>query len=351
MHHVHSGLSAIGLDIGSRMIKAAQLKGRHDQRSLMALSMIPRVQPDLPLDRQEIDHLKTVLKRQGFRGQDVVLAVPEKQLLRGIFELPPAASGAPIEQIARMEVARMHHIEPHAFEMICWGPPPEQTRSTEAQTIAVAYPHQDANSLLDSVEACGLNVRALDARTAATARVCACLAVPAPGITAIIDLGWSSTKLLLVSGQTVLYERLLRSELGELAVKLSQRFGITPEATAQIFDSIGLAKKHQITDLDTATLEVIQGLLETHFNSMLEELTIPFDYVLRQYESQGVQRVLLTGGGANMPGLSEFMENALNLNVRQSTPADLLTSDPKLLTKARNPGLTVAVGLALFAEK
>ncbi len=351
MYVLHSGISAIGIDIGSRMIKAAQLEGRGNERSIAALAMIPRIQPDHPLDHQEIDHLKTVLNRQGFRGQDVVLAVPEKQLLRGIFELPPAGSGAPVEQIARMELARMHRIEPQSFEMICWGPPPGQSQGSDAQTIAVAYPHQDANSLLDTVESCGLNARALDARTAATARVCACLAAPAPAITAIVDLGWGSTKLLLVSGTTVLYERLLRSELSELTNKLAQRFGITSTATCQIIDTIGLAKDHPITDLDQASLEVIQNHLESHFRSMLEELAVPFDYALRQYDSQGVQRVLLTGGGAQIPELPAFMSEALGREVRQASPVDLLKSDPKLLTKARNPGLTVAVGLALFAEK
>ncbi len=351
MYLLHPGISAIGLDIGTRMIKAAQLQGRGPQRTIMALSMIPRIHPGQPIDREEITHLKDVLKRQGFRGQDVVLAVPEKQLLRGIFELPPAKSGAPIDQIARMEVARMHHIEPDAFEMICWGPPQASPDSNEAQTIAVACSHRDADTLLDAVEICGLNVKALDARTAATARVCACLTVSPPGITAIVDLGWASTKLLLVSGQTVLYERLLRSELSELGIQLSQKFGISQSETSQIIDTIGLTKEYTIDGLDEGTLDILQNLLETHFRSMLEELIIPFDYAARQYDSQGVQRLLLTGGGANIPGLAGFMENSLGLDVRQAGPVDLMQSSPKCLTKARNPGLTVAVGLALFSEK
>ncbi len=73
-----------------------------------------------------------------FAGRKAVLAVPAEKLLRGIVELGPIESGAPIDQVARMEFARVHNRDPQSFEMVYWMLPPSPARQGRSQLLAAA---------------------------------------------------------------------------------------------------------------------------------------------------------------------------------------------------------------------
>ncbi len=414
--------TAIGIDVGSRTIKAAQLLKSGSFLSLMgrgashwtangtsqivALTMLPRKKTGLTeagqqvdpvrdpvfdpeaqtrresnglsasdstrtsnrLDRQEIINIQAVLRRQGFCGNDIVLAAPEKRLLHGIFEIPPATSGQAADreemvvQIARMELSRMHSLAPDSFEMVCWPlggwEPSSQdgSKSTHrgGQAIAVGCPHDVANELLDLFEGAGFNVCALDLRSAAAARACMSLAVPPPALTAILDLGWSSTKLLFVYGGTVIYERhLTNKSIAHLTTKLSGMFGITEQSADQTISTVGLATNSEAGDYDQQSTETIRKILTKHFDIMLEELKTPFDYASHQYPGEGVKRLLLIGGGARIFGLSQYIQEALGIEVITAVPGDLVPNptESQILTKLNHPAMTVAVGLAMFNEE
>ncbi len=340
----------IGIDIGSRTIKVAQLRAHETGHEITGLAMIPRQQTGAAITREDIVHLRYVLRRRGFVGRRLVLAVPDEQLLRGHLDLPSGISGAPVAQMARMELARIHHVEPQTFEMVHWGLSSNDKSQTPGQIVAVACPHKAADQLLDMVEACGLEVCVLDVRTAAAARTCQPLTLPAPALTAILDLGWSSTKLMLVSGGTVIYERLLKSDLGSLTRSLTQRFGLADEAACQIISSVGLQPEQDTEDLDAASLQVIHRILGGYFCGLAEELETPFAYAAHQYMQEGIQRLLLVGGGAGIPGLVDHLSGALHMDVRRAAPLDLMPSSTRALTQADHPALTVAVGLSLFLE-
>lgn len=340
----------IGIDIGSRTIKAAQLRAHETGHEITGLAMIPRQQAGANVTCDDIVHLRHVLHRQGFVGRRLVLAVPDEQLLRGHLDLPSGVSGAPVAQMARMELARIHHVEPQTFEMVHWGLSGNDKSQTPGQIVAVACPHQAADQLLETVEGCGLEVWALDVRTAAAARTCQPLTLPAPALTAILDLGWSSTKLMLVSGRTVIYERLLKSDLGSLTRSLTQRFALTDEAACQIINHVGFQLEQDAGDLDAASLQVIHRILSGYFCGLAEELEAPFAYAAHQYMQEGIQRLLLVGGGAGISGLVDHLAGALHMEVRRAAPLDLMTSSPRALSQADHPALTVAVGLSLFSE-
>jgi type IV pilus assembly protein PilM len=343
--------TAIGIDIGNRTLKAAQLSYRRSGLRVSALAICPRVKPDGPVDQEEIRHIQGVLRRQGFSGSKVVLAVADGQLLRGILQLPPTVPAAAVSQMARMELARIHHIEPQGFELVCWAPPTSQEAGrSNMQTVAVACPHAVAQPLLEDFERAGLDVIALDARTAAAARACRTLAAPGTEVTAILDLGWSTTKLLLVCGETVIYERLLKSDLTVLTSALAKRFKITQAAASQLVDTLGVASRQAPGQFDDDTRLALQDLLRHYGQTMMEELKVPFAYA-RQYHVEGVRRLLLLGGGASLAELADVLSASPEIKVLRAAPRDVLGCDEAIVTKSDNPALTVAVGLAMFGRE
>ena len=131
MIRVGRSRTAIGIDVGSRSIKIAQLFVSGDKPQIASLSMLPRAKVAEQIGPEDILTMKHVLRRQGFHGNEVVLAAPEDDLLRGVIDVPPQLSGAPVAQIARMELSRIHNVVPDSFEMVCWDPAdPGKSKST-----------------------------------------------------------------------------------------------------------------------------------------------------------------------------------------------------------------------------
>jgi len=346
--------TAIGIEIGSRNIKAAQLCPSDGQHHIAALSMLPREQPGQQIDRKEILDLKDVLRRQGFCGNDVVLAVPEDKLLRATLELPHQVSDTAVAQIARMELSRLHKVAPDSFEFVYWRLPPANQSKSVTATIAVACPHEAADAYLSIFQEGGFNVTALDVHSAAAARACTPLIVPPPAVTSLLDLGWNSTKLLLLCGRMVLYEKFISSQcIATMTARLSEMFGLPEKPAYQIVATIGFAPDPVGGGgLDRQSVEAIRKMLISFLAMILEELKAPFAYVNHQYPGEGLKRLLLIGEGAGIVGISQYFQDNLGIEVMLAAPSNLV--EPPLaglpvLAIGDNPALTVAVGLAKFA--
>jgi len=341
--------TAIGVDIGGRTIAAAQLSVSGRQYRLFALCLLPRAEPEQEVCPADAAALHRVLRRQGFRGRRIAVAAPQKQLLRAALELPVKVSGAPIGQIARMELSRLHNAAPDSFEMAHWELKAPDSSKPVTQTLAVGLPHEAANAFLDIFEEAGFDVAALDAPGAAAVRACGPLLAASPAMTAIVDLGWQSTSMVFVCGSALVYERSLeKAAMGVLSQRLTEAFGIPLKSAQHVINTVGLGSSASTSDLDRQTVEAIRRHTCSHFDRLVEELGVPLSYANRQYPGAGVQRLLCIGGGAGVPGLGSYLSERLGVEARAVAPSDLVESPPELLGKAGHPGTTIAVGLAQF---
>jgi Tfp pilus assembly PilM family ATPase len=217
------------------------------------------------------------------------------------------------------------------------------------QAIVLGCPHDVANPLLDTFEEGGFNVCALDASTAAASRACARLTLSPPAVTCILDLGWSSTKLLLVSSGIVIYERLLdETHTARLAARLTEKFSVNEEAACQLISTIGFSTVLDANELDPQSIDAVRKIFSSHYDVLLSQLKAPFAYAGRQYPGGTVNRVLLIGGGTRVSGLPQYLQQAINVEVMNAAPYDLIASCGQVRTKAGNPAATVALGLAMF---
>ena len=151
------GRSSIGVEIGNRQIAAVQLDG--SGRRVLAAAMVARkagpageaaaeteAPSDIPREAsgafgsEEAHRLESVLYRQGFTGNQIVLAVPDGKLMTAVLELPSRASGAPVDQLARVELGRLHKRDPGEFEMGCWDVPRPARQDNRRKEAPVQSP-------------------------------------------------------------------------------------------------------------------------------------------------------------------------------------------------------------------
>jgi type IV pilus assembly protein PilM len=348
--------SPIGLDLGARRVKAVQLEqsGPSGWRVVAATS-INRVAPGEPMTADEAARIADTLDRLGFGGSRVVVAAPAEKLITGMLELPKAGAQIPLEQIARVELARTNKVTPDSFEMGCWELPAAARAGKTVQVMAVGYPHAESSQFLDVLESAGLDVRALDVRSCATARACGGLVTPPPGITAMLDLGWASASLVLVYSGSIVYARGLGdASIGRLSAALAKQLGLEADVVDYVLGELGFLPAQALEAADGASRIALPGdarnMLMGFAEGLVRELLIAFSYVARQYTDASVARLLLTGAGAPIPGLAEHLGNVVGLEASCVAPKDLAECPPALLEVCSSPELTPAIGLAQFPE-
>lgn len=356
-----AGRTAVGIDVGSRAVKAVQLErptGPDGRPRVVAATVRPRV-GDGPLRADEAAAVAEGLVASGFLGDRVVLAAPGDALMVGPLELPPRGTQAPLDQLARMEVARNFRCPPESFELAWWEVPAGGRGGRGTQALAVAMPHAGADALLDAVERPGLTVAALDAGPVALVRACR-PALAGKGITAVLDLGWGPATLSLVyQGVLTFGRRIPEGAFGPLQGSLGTALGVEPDVAAYLLAEVGLTGRAadgpvdaggpgSDDEADPVEMPADGGRLLAGFvDTLARELLLSFAYAGHQYPDAAVAELLLVGGGAGLAGLAPLLASTLGVEVRAVAPADVAECEPSLRGVCSSPALTLALGLAM----
>jgi Tfp pilus assembly PilM family ATPase len=333
----------IGVDIGVRQIKAVQFAQSPACRQIQAAAVVPRDTSDPIPHPEEVRRLRSLLAERAFEGASIVLAVPPDKLLTGIMELPPQDSGAPIDLLARGELARMHACQPQSVEMASWHLPAPARAANTTFVMGVGCRHADANEFLDLFEAEGFEVRRLETQARAVARACQPLLADARGIAGILDIGWRSARLVLLFQGVVVYERnLAKSGLSALVAPLAHQLKLSVEDAEESLSGRRASGRRSARRRGRA--EAIDAAIAGHLKAMVQEMRIPLSYLANQYPDVAMERLLLVGGGAGLEGLEEHLASSLETEVRVVLPSDMAQC-PRSFDKEYGPTLAAAVGL------
>ena len=327
-----------------RSFRAAQLGRQGGRWTLTAAARVHRPGQSERPNVGELAALRNVLDRQGFVGNRIVLAVPTQQMLLGVVEVPPSSSGAPINDIARSELAQMHGCDPRAIESTHWVLPPVLGGQSTSQALAMACSHAVADPLLDAFDQAGLDVIALDGEVPAAIRACQSFVSP-DGMTGILDLGWHEAGLCLLLGGKILYHRSISDAgIGPIADGLAETLGVD----STIVDRLVTASESDADGPNRSVRSAVNTELETHWRLIASELEAPLSYVTHQYMNADVQELLLTGYASLDDRAAEFFSIKLKRPVRAVRPRDLVACATGLADKAHDASLTTAIGLARF---
>jgi Tfp pilus assembly PilM family ATPase len=344
-----------GVDVGARTIKAIQVAkpvAPGGRPRVVAAHARPR-QSDGPLTAGEAAALADALAVAGFAGTRVAVAAGPADTLVGPLELPPRSSGAPLDQLARMELARNFRCPPDSFEMAWWELPAGARGGRGTLALGVGVPHAAADARIDALEAAGLAVDAVDVGPAALLRACGPVLAPA-GATAILDLGWGPATLTIAHHGLITFSRQLPDgAVGPLHAGLCRQLGVEPDVADYLLAEVGLqagpaspddrGEGGEAVELPDEGRRLIGGFVDV----LAKELSLSCSYAANQYPDSGVARVLLVGGGAGTAGLADRLAAVLGVEVTPAAPAGLVECEPGLLSACASPGMTLALGLAM----
>lgn len=342
--------TSIGLDLGTQIIKAAQFNVRGNDLEIAAALVVPRPTPDTSMTERLAEWVGGLLRRHGFTGSELVLTAPPQSLKTDVLDLPPRSSGAPIELIARDEMSRSCAWEKGTFEFGCWELPSPARGSASTCMMAVALREQDATELIEPLEAVGLDVVAIEPQVNALVRLID--TTESDTITAVLDLGMSSSTLVLSHRNLPLYQR--RADLLGMGTALRT---IMDELQLPADEADYLMREYGVQDpsfnrrKDDHASARIQQFTRRYLDALLSEVQSAFTFARHRYPTLPVAKLILCGGGASVSGVADAMAEELEKPVEVLTIPGAHAISATVPELAQSGILATAAGLAMRGRR
>ncbi len=325
----------VGLDIGARHVAAAKVRVAGARFEVLEAARWERCEPGQPLSTLEAQRVMDVLARRGMSEAEIVVALPPARQISAVMELPARGTGAPVDLLARDELARLNRCEAATLQCANWDLPAAGRGRAGAETgavMAVGCVTTEVASFVEPLIDAGADVAAVDARGPALCRGAGLMrgGVGSPVLTMALDIEDDGAVLVVLVDRVVVYERALpEARLEALVQRVGKRLGLSA-------DDAGLV-------LETCTVERAQGggavrmAIAEYADDVAREVGISVGYAAQRFPQAASDKarpaLVLTGRGGEVPLLPARLSERLTFEAKP--PEGVL------------PGVAAAVGLAL----
>lgn len=352
------GRGVIGLDIGTSAVRAAEVTPasakeqttlhRFGQVGLPYGAVVNGEVVDIDAVAAAIRQLWTSVK---FSSKKVVLGVANQKVVVRQVELPWLAEKEmrkalpfQVADVIPMPVEQAL-LDFHSVEEIHG-----EDGSRMRRVMLVAAVREMVTTSVEAVRRAGLATVMVDLTPFAVLRTLAGTggsAVDGPA-EALVDAGASITNVVVHRGGVPRFVRILALGGGEITGAVGERLGIPFEDAEIIKQGLQLSSEPggPLTNEHPA-----QRAFDQSAGSWVEEVRGSLDYYLAQPDAVPLSRVVLSGGGARIPGLAQRLAYATRLPVTAANPMGMVRVGRTGLSPDQlayvEPQVVVPLGLAL----
>lgn len=341
---------SVGLDIGFSSIKVVALSIDKNTPRLLSLGSIASPQPGLSSDGvNELEAVGVSIKKLFTAGRitakEVVVALPESKVFTRVIDELPYLTNQELDQaikFAAEEFIPMPLTDVNLNWQVLARANPKD-KNTKTVVFVVASPKILVNKYIRVLSSAGFHPIALETEIIASTRALVGNNPFSP-TSLIIQMGATTTDCAVVSKGMIWLTRSISTGGLALTRALAQQFGFEINQAEEYKKVYGLLE------------DQLEGKVYEALKSIIDIIATEAKRVIQAYQSKypqnPIKRVVLSGGGAKMPGLVIYLANSFGLEVQEADPWYLISKDKglerKLATEA--PSYSVAVGLALREE-
>ena len=351
----------IGLDIGSHSVKLVGLKMTSKGPFLTCVGM-KEIPPNK--DKEDVNAfseiLRALIKEVGLKTKKVNLIV--------------SGSGVHIKRISVPSLPKAELKEAVRWEIKNYVPFPVETAEVDfyalneyvednvkrVDLMVVACPKQLIDRTLSIAEKAGLQPIHLDvAPFALWNTLLAWDRIRRGESVALVDLGAEKTGIYLFKDGTLLFSREVTPAGADITRAIMEGIGSEGEADVIFERAEGIKQEMGIpsephqerTGGKSAPLSKITFLARPVLERLSAEIGRSLDYYRAQFNQERIDKLLLTGGGANLKNVVSYLASELRLPVEQFNPLSEIPFEPRRIdTQLLNQMgslFAVAAGVAL----
>jgi type IV pilus assembly protein PilM len=353
--------TAVGLDIGTSGVRAAELSFGRGPATLQRFGQVAlpvgAVRDGEVVDSQTVaDAIKHLWSTAKFSSKRVVLGVANQKVIVRQVDLP----WMPAQELRKSLPLQAQDFIPIPVEqaVLDYHPLAEVTGDNGARSmrvLLVAAARDMLQSALDAVGKAGLQAAQIDLTPFAILRSLGQVdqmgmaGASQSGAEALIDIGAKVTNIVVHSNGVPHFVRILLMGGDNVTDAVSERLGVPFEQAVGVKQQLGMSPNRGEVTSDHPAARVIEAAA----SSFLDEIRGSLDYYAAQPQSQRVQRIVLSGGGARLSGLAQRLAGAARLPVQPGAAMASLRVGKTGLSPDQlayvEPQITVPVGLALGA--
>lgn len=337
----------VGLDIGFSSIKVVALSKDKDQFRLISLGTIASPQPGMVSDAEEdLEVLANALKRlfaaARVENKDVIAALPESRVFTRVIDDLPYLTDNELSSAIRYAAEEFIPMSLADVNLNWQVLVRSDGKNKDAKTVVlvIASPKNVVSKYIKVLNMAGLHPKALETEIIAVTRSLVGNNPFSPS-TLIMQLGATTTDFATVSKGLIWLTRSISTGGMALTRSLAQHFNFEVNQAEQYKKIYGLAEDQ----LGGKVFEALKPIVDI----MAGEGKRVIQAFEAKYPSAPIKRVVLSGGGAKMPGLVRYLADMWGLEVQEADPWYSVVKDKALVSKLTQDAssYSVAVGLAL----
>lgn len=330
--------SILGVDIGSSSIKIVQIE-KGDTPRLVTYGMVDIPEPISSQTTDEQVHkiaemLKTLMERARVTTKTCIMSLPNSAVFTSVIDMPKMTAKE-MESAIQFE-AKKYVPLPFSEVTLSWTIISENEDGASLKVLIIAVPNQIRDIYIKIFQLAGLNLEIIEIEALSLIRA---LVVDKNKNDAIIDIGAKVTGLNFVRHGSLQLTRNLSIGGDTITERIAQALNLSPERAEQFKRDFGL----QGTDFLPEAVKPVLSVIKTEIAQ-----------IIKLYNSHTVttDRIVLVGGGAQLPGIVEYFQTELGIpTVLGNTLAQVEFDEAvKPVLSRYSLHLSIAIGLAIRGE-
>lgn len=336
--------SAFGLDIGRSFIKIVQAKNQGGHKVLSAVGNMPTpsggTQTDSPLELKRVsDAVKACVKAAKVDGNKCNVAIMEAQTVTRLITMPNLTDkelAAAINWEADKYIPLPIKDVNLQYKIVSrFGAGQEQGGKMEV--LLVAAPKRAVDKYAKIVKDAGIELKSMETESSSLARALAHGTEPS---LVIVSFGSATTEMVAVKEGSVIFTRSIATGGVALTKAIMAEFDLPLNQAEEYKHTYGISEDQMGGKISN----VLKPVLET----IISEIVKTIEFSKSHIPENQLSRIVICGGGAYMPGISEFVTRRTSLEVSLADPWETFDKEG-LILKVPGQGAfySVATGLAL----
>ncbi|MBI4250606.1 type IV pilus assembly protein PilM [Candidatus Uhrbacteria bacterium] len=363
-------LSLLGVDIGTSSVKIVELSVTGDgKRSLLNYGMVEQPPQSVRGLTQEesssvAGYIRAILEKTKFATKRTNAALPTYSVFSSLISLP-AMSDEELESAIQWEAKKIIPLPLEEIELdskilnkgmkkkggLPFGKKEEkkeEEKEDKTVRVLITGASKDTVSRYTTIfQECGLHLASLETEMIALSRS---LVGGDMAETMVVEIGANLTDIIIIEGGVPFLGRSIETGGTAMTRAIVTSLGISEKRAEQLKRDIG------VTALDESGGSAgVPAILKSTLEPIVHEIRYTLD-LYKNYPvtptgkgSGTVDKIILTGGSALLPGLVEYLGKELDMRVVLSDPWNGIEypSDLKPVLASLGPKFSVAIGLAM----
>ncbi len=340
--------SFLGIDIGSASIKIVELSSKNGPK----LENYAQLKTEYFAGKEFIQHfqagallsgpriceaLSAMLQEAKIKTRNAFFSIPDYASFFTTFTLPPM-SKKELEEAIKYEAPR-HIPLPLADVTLDWQiikGTPQFEGTVPLKVLLVAVPNETIEQYQQIAKSLNIEILALETEVFALSRALVKYQ-DKKGVVCLVDIGYKTTTISIVSHNILKTSHSIDLSSEEFTEKLIEKLKIDFRKAEIIKNMYGIKKNPTIREILLPLVDNLSKEIQKIFN----------EYFLDEKEK--VDKIIISGGGARLPGLAEYLNEKFKLPCEIGNPFLDINYPPglDLILQKIGPEFTIAVGAAL----